>query len=113
MGSHQGDPSDAWSEANARVWGNPADGTKDASKDRTKDEDSDHAAAVAIASLPWQQAFLLAGSLRSSGIEAFLYPPDPPTTFAYGESLRRPHQVLVRRQDVDEARAIAAELSPA
>jgi hypothetical protein len=69
-----------------------------------------HDAPVLIASLPWQDAFLLAGSLRSSGIEVFLDPPDPPSTYTYGDMFRRPYHVLVRADDVEEARAIAAEI---
>lgn len=64
-----------------------------------------------IASLPWQDAFLLAGTLRSSGIEAFLDPPDPPSAFTYGDILRRPYKVLVRRDDAEEARSVAAEVA--
>jgi hypothetical protein len=96
--------SDAWSEANARVWSKPPD-------EHLGEADS-HAAPVEIASLPWQHAFLLAGSLRSAGIETFLDPPDPPTAFAFGGMLRRPYHVLVRAADAEEARAIAAEVSP-
>jgi hypothetical protein len=71
--------------------------------------DERHDAPVRIASLPWQDAFLLAGSLRSSGIEVFLDPPDPPSTYTYADMFRRPYHVLVRAEDVEEARAIAAE----
>jgi hypothetical protein len=69
-----------------------------------------HDAPVEIASLPWQDAFLLAGTLRSSGIEAYLDPPDPPSAFTYGDLLRRPYKVLVGRQDAEEARAMVAEV---
>lgn len=73
--------------------------------------ETSHEAPVEIASRPWQDAFLLAGTLRSSGIEAYLDPPDPPSAFTYGDLLRRPYRVLVRRQDADEAKAIVAEVS--
>lgn len=69
-----------------------------------------HEPPVAIATLPWQDAFLLAGSLRSSGIEAFLDPPDPPSAFTYGDLLRRPYIVLVPPEAEEEARAIASEI---
>ena len=81
------------------------------SNDRPVGEEGSHEAPVAIASLPWQDAFLLAGTLRSSGIEAFLDPPDPPSGFTYGDLLRRPYTVLVRRDDAEEARAIATEVA--
>jgi hypothetical protein len=96
---------DAWSEANARVWETPGDSNSPVA--------DPHEAPVEIAALPWQDAFLLAGSLRSGGIETFLDPPDPPTAFTFGGMLRRPYHVLVRAADAEEARAIAAEVSQA
>ncbi|MFN2590058.1 MAG: hypothetical protein ABR518_04750 [Actinomycetota bacterium] len=77
-------------------------------------EPTGHDAPVPIAELPWEDAWLLAGQLLSAGIDAIVYPPDPPTPNAYGPALRigarHRHQVLVYEADVDDARAIVAAM---
>lgn len=85
------------------------------SDDRSRSDD--HDPPVVVAELPWQEAWLLLGRLRSAGIEALLDPPEPLTRMAFGTALEfsegQVHQVLVYRADLDDARAIAAEQAQA
>ncbi|HJP65760.1 MAG TPA: hypothetical protein VKA30_05585 [Actinomycetota bacterium] len=102
-------PGDAWAAANERVWGSQAP--------PRRPRPDDHEPPIPIAELPWEEAWLLVGRLRSAGIETFIYPPEPASRNAYGTALefgsRHVHQVLVYRADVEDARAIAVEEAPA
>ncbi len=55
-----------------------------------------------LATLPWEEAWLLAGRLQSDGIEAHVYPEDQ--TQVYGTSLRRSVDVVVPAASLEDAR---------
>ena len=66
---------------------------------------------VAVAKgLAWEDAWLAAGALQSAGIAADVYPPN--YNSAYGQGLHR-FDVLVRRSDLSEARAILTSIADA
>jgi len=59
-----------------------------------------------VASLPWEEAWLMAGRLRTEGIAA-LVSPDDYTRYTY--TPRRLFDVVVRKDQAEEARRIAAQ----
>jgi hypothetical protein len=63
---------------------------------------------VVVASLPWEEAWLLAGRLRADGIEASVSP-DSYTRYTY--TPRQAFDVVVRKDRAEEARRIIAEIS--
>ena len=62
---------------------------------------------VRVGSWPWQEAWLMAGRLRSDGIDARVEPDDYAS--AYGTLLRQAFDVVVPRGELAEARRIAAQ----
>lgn len=61
-----------------------------------------------VASLPWEEAWLLAGRLRTDGIEA-LVSPDNYARYTY--TPRQTFDVVVRKDQVEEARRIVAQFA--
>lgn len=92
---------DAWAEANARVWG--------AGVQRPPATEVTPEQLAAVAALPWEEAWLLAGRLRADGIPAVVYPDDY-SAFLYWR--RRSFDVIVQADRLDEARQVAARYSP-
>jgi hypothetical protein len=60
-----------------------------------------------LGSWPWQEAWLLAGRLRTDGIDARVEPDDYAS--AYGTLLRQTFDVVVPKDDLPEATRIAAD----
>jgi hypothetical protein len=57
-----------------------------------------------VATLPYEEAWLLAGRLRADGIEAHVFPDDLPAPF--GRALTPTADVLVHTSRLDEARRV-------
>jgi hypothetical protein len=90
---------DAWTEASSKVWGDPETGPATTRREVAADE------LVPACSLPWEEAWLMAGRLRADGIPAVVYPDD----FSANVRFRRSSfDVIVRRDRLDEARRIVA-----
>src|SRR5439155_24702262 len=64
---------------------------------------------VKVAELPYEEAWLMAGRLRSEDIPATVYPPAPVSI--YGMALTRLYSVLVPKELVDDARRVVEEVS--
>jgi hypothetical protein len=64
-----------------------------------------------VGSWPWQESWLLAGRLRSDGIDARVEPDD--YSGAYGTLLHRSFDIVVPRDRLEEARRIAARYATA
>ena len=71
-------------------------------------DDSSHPDVVALCRLPFQDAQLLVGALRTRGIRAMT--PDYEATFREWEQTL--FEVLVEKSQLEEARAAAAEFLP-
>jgi hypothetical protein len=61
-----------------------------------------------VASLPWEEAWLMAGRLRSEGIAAIVSP-DHYTRYTY--TPRQTFDVVVRKDQADEATRIVAQFA--
>ena len=61
-----------------------------------------------VTSLRWEEAWLVAGRLQSEGIPARVFP----ETFsvAYGRALQPSADVVVAREDLEDAQRILAEI---
>jgi hypothetical protein len=92
---------DAWKEANERLWN--ADGTPRDHKDPGP------ADVVALCSLPWEEAWLMAGRLRAEGIPAIVYPDDYTPFSPYGIT-RSSFDVMIRRDQLEEARRVVEQI---
>jgi hypothetical protein len=95
---------DAWKEANERVWN--ADGSP---RRRT---DGGPADVVALCSLPWEEAWLMAGRLRAEGIPAIVHPDDYTPFSPYGIT-RSSFDVVIRREQLEEARRVVEQIRQA
>jgi hypothetical protein len=61
---------------------------------------------VTVCSIPFEEAWLMAGRLRAEGIPATVYPEDYTTNIGY---IPRSFDVIVRKDQLEEARRIAAQ----
>jgi hypothetical protein len=89
---------DAWAEANARVWSEPH-------KEHTS---KDFAEIASVCRLPWEEAWLMVGRLRSEGIPALVYPQDF-SPFAKWHT--KIFDVVVAKDRLEDARWVIRDLA--
>ena len=63
-----------------------------------------------VTSLGWEEAWLAAGRLQADDIPARVHPED--LLSPYGRALQRSVDVIVPKEDLEEARQILADLEP-
>ena len=94
---------DAWAAANARVWSEPHEGN-------TPEE---FAEIASVCRLPWEEAWLMVGRLRSEAIPALVYPDSQHgLTTMYGRVYPSYHEVIVAKDRLEDARRVVQEIAP-
>jgi hypothetical protein len=63
---------------------------------------------ASVTSLPWEEAWLLAGRLRAEGVPARVHPPDQSSP--YGRALKTSFEVMVPKDRLKDARKITRAL---